>query len=409
MASSGGSETSALLWLNLVQVLALPFVVVPLSQLSFYASRRNRQMKWVLASLLVVQLAILIWTLGLIWGLCSSMIARLLVVGFTIVYAVLLCSLAKAAHANLSLRDMLKTSNFSNLATSLLDEDAPLSTQPDDGTESTKICEDTAADSTFARDRGSGLRVFDYALALFAAISGILFGYDLGVISGALLPISQDFSLSTFDQELMVSTLLLGALLGSPLGGATSDSIGRRPAILVSSALYCQGTLMEAFAPTFNLLLLGRIMVGVGVGMGSMTTPLYVSELARPSMRGRLVAVNELATAFGVLTAFVAGLGLQDTLNGWRWMLGLAGAPAVLQFACCAIFPESPKYICSRIGLLHEVRGRAPDARTLFSRYQLYFFLMCVYVFCLIAGRGCVDRLSSAPILAIICPTSIQA
>jgi MFS family permease len=197
------------------------------------------------------------------------------------------------------------------------------------------------------------LNIFDFFLGCFAAINGILFGYDLGVISGALDPISSHFSLSTFGKEIMVSTLLFGALLGSPLGGFASDGLGRRLSLLMASALYCQGTLMEAFATSFWMLLLGRGLVGVGVGMGTTTAPLLVSELARPAMKGRLIAINELAVAFGVLLAFLAGYFL-DSRNGWRWMLGLAGVPAICQFIWCALFPESPKYLCSR-GLVKEV------------------------------------------------------
>jgi len=90
-------------------------------------------------------------------------------------------------------------------------------------------------------DTGAGNRVFDAALGCFAAVNGILFGYDLGVISGALESVASEFSLSDFGQEIMVSSLLVGALFGSPLGGIACDRLGRRKSLLIASALYCQG------------------------------------------------------------------------------------------------------------------------------------------------------------------------
>ncbi len=204
--------------------------------------------------------------------------------------------------------------------------------------------------------RGS---LFDAALCLLAAINGVLFGYDLGVISGALGPLAQHFGLGVFEQELLVSVLLAGALLGSPAGGLLGDKLGRRPALLVASSLYFQGTLMEAFAETFCGLLVGRTLVGVGVGVGGMVAPLLVSELARPRLRGALVAVNELAIACGVLLAFAGSLPLD---GDWRMQLGLAAVPALMQFVCCAAFPESPKFLVS-VGRHEEARATVLDCR----------------------------------------------
>jgi MFS family permease len=181
---------------------------------------------------------------------------------------------------------------------------------------------------------------FIVALGALSVVSGLLFGYDIGVISGALTPIAAHFKLSILMREVVVGTLLAGALVGSAVAAPMANTFGRRTCILLAGALYWQGTLLEAFAYDLRTLLFGRCLVGVAVGVATMVVPLYVMELAPNEYRGPLVACSELAVSVGILLAFVTNLAFQDNTHGgdgdgdgdgdgWRWMLGLGAVPAL--------------------------------------------------------------------------------
>jgi len=185
-------------------------------------------------------------------------------------------------------------------------------------------------------------------LALSAGIGGLLFGYDTGVISGALLYIRDDFrqvDRSTVLQETIVSMAVAGAIVGAAFGGWMNDRFGRRPSILFADLLFFIGAVIMAIAPIPEIIILGRIFVGIGVGMASMTSPLYISEASPARIRGALVSTNGLLITGGQFLSYLINLAFTKTPGTWRWMLGVAGVPAVVQFILMLMLPESPRWL----------------------------------------------------------------
>ena len=189
-----------------------------------------------------------------------------------------------------------------------------------------------------------------------AAIGGFLFGYDTGVISGAMLPIQRAFQLTSVQQEIVVSSTVLAAFVSSLLGGTLNKVLGRRQTILIAAAVFTLGALLLGFCWSYPTLVLGRVVVGVGIGIASLTTPMYIAEVAMPQMRGQLVTINALLVTIG---QFVAGMvdGFFDRYfpgNGWRCMLGLAAVPSMIMWIGFLRLPESPRWLA--------MQGRVDEA-----------------------------------------------
>ncbi|KAH7837114.1 hypothetical protein Vadar_009766 [Vaccinium darrowii] len=185
-------------------------------------------------------------------------------------------------------------------------------------------------------------------LAFSAGIGGLLFGYDTGVISGALLYIRDDFKSvekKTWLQETIVSMAVAGAIIGAAIGGWMNDKFGRKKSILVADFLFFVGAIIMAVAPTPAVIIIGRIFVGLGVGMASMTSPLYISEASPARIRGALVSTNGLLITGGQFLSYLINLAFTKTPGTWRWMLGVAGIPALLQFVLMLSLPESPRWL----------------------------------------------------------------
>ncbi|CAO2842439.1 unnamed protein product [Amaranthus hypochondriacus] len=185
-------------------------------------------------------------------------------------------------------------------------------------------------------------------LAFSAGIGGLLFGYDTGVISGALLYIKEDFKevqRKTWLQETIVSMAVAGAIIGAGVGGWLNDKIGRKPTIIIADILFFIGALIMASAPAPWMIILGRIFVGLGVGMASMTSPLYISETSPTRIRGALVSTNGLLITGGQFLSYLINLGFTQVKGTWRWMLGVAAVPAFLQFILMLSLPESPRWL----------------------------------------------------------------
>jgi sugar porter (SP) family MFS transporter len=194
------------------------------------------------------------------------------------------------------------------------------------------------------------------------ALGGLLFGYDTGVVSGALLFLKNDFGgLSSFQQELVTSLLLVGAAVGALFAGRIADRVGRRLTVLGTALIFIVGVLLAAFTPTFPVLLVARIVIGLAVGAASMVVPLYIGEVAPPRIRGALVSMNQLAITSGILVSYLADYGLADT-KSWRLMFGLAAIPAVLLFTGMLFQAESPHWLI--------MRGRDAEARRVLSRLR---------------------------------------
>lgn len=198
--------------------------------------------------------------------------------------------------------------------------------------------------------------------AAITALGGLLFGYDTGVISGALLFIGKDFhNLSSFQKELLTSILLIGAIVGALVAGRAADRVGRRPTVLATAALFVIGVLLAAFSPTYPILVVARIVIGVAVGSASMVVPLYIGEVAPPRIRGALVSFNQLAITSGILISYLVDYGLAASQN-WRLMFGLAAIPAVLMFVGMLVQHESPHWLVTQ--------GREDEARTILRKVR---------------------------------------
>ncbi|MBV8801465.1 MAG: sugar porter family MFS transporter [Gammaproteobacteria bacterium] len=191
-----------------------------------------------------------------------------------------------------------------------------------------------------------------YFISIFAAMTGLLFGYDTGVISGAILFIRHDFQLTSLATEITVSAVLLGALIGSAASGHLTDILGRRKILLLVALAFVIGTLTTAFAPYNFILIMGRIILGIAIGMGSFTAPLYLAEISPQKIRGMLVSLNQLAITIGILSAYIVDYYYSASGN-WRLMLGLGTFPAIILLSGTFFLPESPRWLVLK-GLIKE-------------------------------------------------------
>ncbi|MCT8398462.1 sugar porter family MFS transporter [Weissella cibaria] len=179
----------------------------------------------------------------------------------------------------------------------------------------------------------------------FGALGGLLFGYDTGVISGAILFIEKQLNLGSWQQGWVVSAVLLGAIIGAAIIGPSSDKYGRRKLLMVSSLIFIVGALGSAVAHNFELLVASRIVLGIAVGGASALIPTYLSELAPADKRGGIGTMFQLMIMTGILLAYISNYALSGFDLGWRWMLGLAAVPSILMFFGGITLPESPRYL----------------------------------------------------------------
>ena len=208
-----------------------------------------------------------------------------------------------------------------------------------------------------SQDSNSG-SVFIWGLTFAACVSGLLFGYDTGVISATLISIGSDLSerpLTTLDKSLITSCTALFALIASPVAGVLADRWGRKIIILIADVLFTVGALWQAVTSTVGGMILGRSVVGLAIGGASLIVPLYISELAPGSIRGRLVTVSLLFITSGQVVAYIIGWTLSTVPAGWRWMVGLGAVPAVVQFAMLTVMPETPRWL-TKAGLEERAR-----------------------------------------------------
>lgn len=204
---------------------------------------------------------------------------------------------------------------------------------------------------------------FLYILTSLACIGGFLFGYDTGIISGALILINDNFHLNDLQKELIVTTTIFGAMLSASTSGILCDKFGRKPIILLSAIIFVIGSIIMAIATNYQILLIGRFIVGIGVGSASMNMPIIISEMSEASTRGTLVTcVNVSITGGQFLSCIIAG-SLSTVPNGWRYMLGIAAIPAFIQFIGFSYMPESPRWLIENdhiekaTEILQKIRG----------------------------------------------------
>nr|SIP56008.1 putative Sugar Porter [Yarrowia alimentaria] len=199
---------------------------------------------------------------------------------------------------------------------------------------------------------------FVFILVALASISGFLFGYDTGYVSGALVVIKEDLgkALTNGDKELITSATSLGALLGGVIAGAMCDFFGRKWVITFANILFLVGAAIQCGAHTVWTMIGGRFVMGWGVGIASLCAPLYISELAPTRIRGRLVVLNVLAITAGQLVAYAIGAGMAHVNQGWRILVGLSMVPAFAQMVMFIFMPETPRYLV-RKNRLEEARA----------------------------------------------------
>jgi major inositol transporter-like SP family MFS transporter len=195
-------------------------------------------------------------------------------------------------------------------------------------------------------------------LTVISTLGGLLFGYDTGVISGALPFLKKDLNLSDLQEASVVSALLFGAMIGALIGGKLSDALGRKGALRFCAIVFFIGACGTALAPSFGVMLPARIILGIAVGAAAATVPVYLAEMAPPHRRGRMVTINELMIVGGQFLAFAINALINALFGGasvWRWMLIVAAIPAIALFIGLFFLPESPRW--------YAVRGRLDDAK----------------------------------------------
>ena len=214
----------------------------------------------------------------------------------------------------------------------------------------------------------SSRRTIMLAIAAMAAVGGFLFGYDTGVIAGAQALIKKEFALTDLWIEVITSSVLIGATIGALTAGKIADRIGRRSANMVAGVIFAISALVLAFAPTPEILVVGRVLVGFGVGLASVVGPLYISETSPPKQRGAMVSFFQFAIVTGILGAYVIDMSFtppadaEAPLNheGWRQMFGFGAIPGVLLTVGFIWMPRSPRWLV--------MKGRFDEAETVLAR-----------------------------------------
>ncbi len=211
---------------------------------------------------------------------------------------------------------------------------------------------------------GAGLTGAVVVVALVSAISGLLYGYDTGIISGALLQISDEFTIGNGWEQVIAASILAGAVIGALVCSRLSERRGRRGTLLVVAVVFVVGTIGASLAPDPVTLSLARLVLGFAVGGATQTAPVYVAELAPTKYRGRLVLCFQIAIGVGILTATIVGA---SQSVDWRWAIGAAAVPAALMLALMLRLPESPRWLVKAEEVerahrsLERVRPRGAD------------------------------------------------
>jgi major inositol transporter-like SP family MFS transporter len=189
-------------------------------------------------------------------------------------------------------------------------------------------------------------------LTVISTLGGLLFGYDTGVISGALLYMNEALDMSALEEATVVSSLLFpGAAGGALVGGKLADVLGRKKTLLVCAGLFFVGALSTALAPNVPFMVVARIVLGLGVGAAAVTVPLYLAEMAPVERRGRMVTINELMIVTGQMLAFAINALLDQVIDDprvWRYMLAVAIIPAIALFIGMFALPDSPRWYASK-------------------------------------------------------------
>jgi len=185
-------------------------------------------------------------------------------------------------------------------------------------------------------------------MAIIAAIGGFLFGFNEGIIAGAIVSVKKQWALTPLAEGVIVSSVLVGGLLGAAIGGKAADIFGRRAVISATAAFFVIGAFWAGLASSPSWLISGRILIGLSIGTVSVAGPLYLSEIAPARIRGALVSFNQLALVLGVLGSYVVSAAFSGTEQGWRYMLMAGAAPAVVLGYGMLFLPSSPRWLMTK-------------------------------------------------------------
>ena len=183
-------------------------------------------------------------------------------------------------------------------------------------------------------------------ISFISALGGYLFGFDFAVISGALPFLQKQFQLNAYWEGFATGSLALGAIVGCLIAGKVSDKWGRKPGLLIAAAVFAVSSVGMAFSPSRDVFIAARFCAGIGVGMASMLSPMYIAEISPAHLRGRMVAINQLTIVIGILVTNLVNYTIRN--NGddaWRWMFGLGFIPSALFFIGALWLPESPRWL----------------------------------------------------------------
>jgi len=187
-------------------------------------------------------------------------------------------------------------------------------------------------------------RGFILRISSIAALGGVLYGYDMGIIAAAALFVKHTFTLSALMEEWVVSIVLIGAMIGAIVGGAVADRIGRRATLVWAAGIFIVGSLLAPLSTSVAMLIVARAIIGIGIGFTSVTAPVYVSELAPPQSRGMLIGLYQFALTVGIALANLVGYWLAAQ-QAWRLMFGVAVVPTLFFLIVILTVPESPRWL----------------------------------------------------------------
>ncbi|WP_423063056.1 sugar porter family MFS transporter [Candidiatus Paracoxiella cheracis] len=197
-----------------------------------------------------------------------------------------------------------------------------------------------------------------YLLAIVAALAGLLFGYDTGIISGAMLFLKKTFLMTTTELGVVVSAVPFGALVAAAFCGRLNDVLGRKRILFITALLYFIGSITSALSPNVEVLIASRLILGFAVGLGSYSAPVYIAEIAKQENRGALVTLNQLAITVGIMLSYLVDY-IFASQGQWRYMLGCGFIPALILLICIFSLPESPRWLVTKgkIARAKEILG----------------------------------------------------
>ena len=201
-----------------------------------------------------------------------------------------------------------------------------------------------------------------YFVAVVASLGGLLSGFDTGVISGALLFINQTWDLSDYLQGFLVSSVLIGAVIGAATNGILADIFGRKKIIIATAIIFIVGSILCALAPNIYVLILSRILVGLAVGIVNFIVPLYLSEVAPKQLRGTLVSLYQWAITAGILFSYVINGAFANAVYSWRWMLFAGVVPGLILLVGMTFLGDTPRWLISK--------NREEEAKKIYKKIE---------------------------------------